>query len=58
MATTEELLSKLVGLSGPCPEICDGTIPLGGSGGTQTVSILTGLPVTPYPVIVPTSDGE
>lgn len=49
MATTEELLEILISLSGPCPEICDGTIPLGGSGGTQTVSIITGLPVSQYP---------
>lgn len=47
--TTEELLAMLVELSGPCPNICDGTIPLGGTAGTQTVSIITGLPVTQYP---------
>lgn len=47
--TTEELLAMLVELSGPCPEICDGTIPLGGSGGTQVVDIRTGIPVTEYP---------
>lgn len=49
MPTIQELLAKLVTLSGPCPNICDETIPLGGSGGTQTVDIKTGLPVTQYP---------
>lgn len=47
--STTDLLAMLIELSGPCPNICDGTIPLGGSGGTQTVSILTGKPVTKYP---------
>ena len=47
--TTEQLLEILISLSGPCSKICDRTIPLGGSGGTQTVSIITGLPVTEYP---------
>lgn len=44
-----DLLIKLRTLSGPCPDICDEGIPLGGSGGTQTVDILTSLPVTNYP---------
>jgi hypothetical protein len=47
--STEELLTMLIELSGPCPSICDGTIPLGGTAGTQTVSIITALPVTQYP---------
>jgi len=47
--STTDLLAILIELSGPCPNICDGTIPLGGSGGTQTVSIITGKPVTKYP---------
>jgi hypothetical protein len=55
MPTIEELLAKLIGLSGPCPEICDETIPLGGSGGTQTVDIKTGVPVSEYP---PPDNGE
>jgi len=47
--STTDLLAMLVELSGPCPNICDGTIPLGGTAGTQTVSIITGQPVTKYP---------
>jgi hypothetical protein len=47
--STETLLTQLITLSGPCPKICDGTIPLGGTAGTETVSIITGLPVTKYP---------
>jgi hypothetical protein len=47
--STTDLLAMLVELSGPCPSICDGTIPLGGNAGTQTVSIITGQPVTKYP---------
>ena len=53
MPTIEELLAKLVSLNGPCPEICDGTIPLGGPNGTSIIDIETGKPVTPYPVIEP-----
>lgn len=47
--STTDLLAMLIELSGPCPNICDGTIPLGGSGSTTTVSIKTGYPVTKYP---------
>lgn len=49
MSTITDLLSKLVTLSGPCPNVCDEGIPLGGSGGTQVVDIITGEPVTEYP---------
>lgn len=49
MSTITDLLSKLVTLSGPCSNVCDEGIPLGGSGGTQTVDIITGEPVTEYP---------
>lgn len=47
--TTTDLLAMLVELSGPCPNICDGTAQLGGTAGTETVSIITGKPVTKYP---------
>ena len=43
--TTEQLLSELVSLSGPCPQICDGTIQLGGPEGTSIVDIITGKPI-------------
>lgn len=47
--TTTDLLAVLIELSGPCPNICDYTIPLGGTAGTQTINIVTGYPVTKYP---------
>ncbi len=47
--TTTDLLSLLIQTMGPCPAICDYTIPLGGTAGTQTINIITGLPVTKYP---------
>lgn len=49
MATITDLLANIIELSGPCPNICDETVLLGGSGGTEVVSIITGEPVTPYP---------
>lgn len=47
--STTDLLSLLIQTMGPCPAICDYSIPLGGTAGTQTVSIITGLPVSKYP---------
>jgi hypothetical protein len=47
--STTDLLSQLIVAMGPCSQICDHTIPLGGTGGTSTVSIITGMPVTTYP---------
>lgn len=43
--TTEILLYKLMVLSGPCPDICDGTTPVGGPEGTSTINIITGEPI-------------
>jgi hypothetical protein len=43
--STEQLLTELVNLSGPCPEICDGTIQLGGPYGTSVIDIITGKPI-------------
>ena len=54
MSSINELLIKLITLRGPCPDICDGTIPLGGPTGTDIVDIETGNPTTPYPIIEPT----
>jgi len=43
--TTEQLLTELVNLSGPCPQICDGTSQLGGPEGTSIIDIITGKPI-------------
>lgn len=42
---TEILLTELVELSGPCPQICDGTVKLGGPYGTSIIDIITGKPL-------------
>lgn len=41
--TTEDLLYNLLTKLGPCPDICDGTIQLGGPAGTGIVDIKSGL---------------
>ena len=43
--TTEQLLYGLLTTLGPCPDVCDGTTPLGGPTGTSLIDIKTGLPL-------------
>ena len=43
--SSEILLYTLITESGPCPDICDGTIPLGGPEGTSEINIITGEPI-------------
>lgn len=49
MSSITDLLSKLITLRSPCPDICDGTIPLGGPTGAGIVDIKSGLPTEVYP---------
>ena len=43
---TEIMLYELVTYSGPCPDICNGTIELGGPAGTSEIDIITGYPIS------------
>jgi hypothetical protein len=45
--TTDQLLYSLLNTLGPCPDICDGTTPVGGPAGIGLVDIRTGLALKP-----------
>jgi hypothetical protein len=45
--TTDQLLYGLLNTLGPCPDICDGTTPVGGPAGIGLVDIRTGRALKP-----------